>query len=276
MDLRAFWSELTLARPAALYLLAVPAAVLLWSLINAREWVKIWAPLMRAIALALIVLAIASPETVMRYEGASQPALVDVSASITPEMRTWTAHLLKNELKLRSGDPAMIFAASTVPGTIGAVISQLDSTGCDGCNPDHTNRDGAGATGRRPGSGRRTGHAGNRRMGERRRFDARGQRALRRAHPPRHLYSPRRNFDSQRRDDGAVAAARTRKGRALRPWRYDGQLQSAACDRHHLGLSRRFADRGAQSDTGPGRAADRFSGAQRSKRARFLSRNVQG
>ncbi len=139
MDLRAFWSELTLARPAALYLLAVPAAVLLWSLINAREWVKIWAPLMRAIALALIVLAIASPETVMRYEGASQPALVDVSASITPEMRTWTAHLLKNELKLRSGDPAMIFAASTVPGTIGAVISQLDSTGCDGCNPDHTN-----------------------------------------------------------------------------------------------------------------------------------------
>ncbi len=143
MDPRAFIGDLSLARPAALYLLAVPAIVLAWSLINAREWIKIWAPLMRAVALTLVVLAIANPEKVMRSEGAAQPAVVDASDSITPGMRAWTAHLLKDDLKLRAGDPAFIFATSPIARTIGAVESDFESTACDGCNPDHTNLEAA-------------------------------------------------------------------------------------------------------------------------------------
>src|SRR5215469_13988751 len=130
MDLRAFIADVSLSRPAALYLLAIPAVVLLWSLINAREWIKIWAPLMRALALALVVLAIASPEKVMHFEGATQPAVVDASGSITPEMRAWTAHLLKDDLKLRSGDPAFIFASSAIARNIGDVEADFETAAC--------------------------------------------------------------------------------------------------------------------------------------------------
>ena len=143
MDLRAFIADLSLSRPAALYLLAIPAVVLAWSLLNAREWVKIWAPLMRALALALFVLAIASPEKVMHFEGATQPAVVDASGSITPEMRAWTAHLLKDDLKLRGGDPAFIFAGSAVARSIGDVEADFETSACNGCDPDHTNLEAA-------------------------------------------------------------------------------------------------------------------------------------
>ncbi|MGO9607873.1 MAG: VWA domain-containing protein [Candidatus Binataceae bacterium] len=143
MDLRALIADLSFARPAALYLLVIPAVVLAWALINAREWVKIWAPLMRAAALALFVLAIANPEKVMHFEGAAQPAVIDASASITPEMRAWTTHLLKDDLKLRSGDPAFIFATSTIARSVGDAESDFASSACDGCGPDHTNLEGA-------------------------------------------------------------------------------------------------------------------------------------
>jgi len=143
VDARAFIADLSLSRPAALYLLIIPAIVLAWSLINAREWIKIWAPMMRALALALFVLAIASPEKVMHFEGATQPAVVDASGSITPEMRAWTAHLLKDDLKLRSGDPAFIFAGAAIARSIGEVESDFETTACDGCGPDHTNLEAA-------------------------------------------------------------------------------------------------------------------------------------
>lgn len=143
MDLRALLNDLSIARPAALYLLAIPAVVLLWSLFNARQWIKVWAPLMRAIALALFVVAIANPEKVMRYEGATQPAVVDSSASITQEMRAWAVNLLKNDLKLRSGDPAFIFASAAVSRTVGEVESEFEAKECDGCQPDHTNLEAA-------------------------------------------------------------------------------------------------------------------------------------
>ena len=139
MDPRALIADLSLSRPAALYLLAIPAIVLAWSLFNAREWIKIWAPLMRALALALFVLAIASPEKVMHFEGATQPAVVDASGSITPEMRAWTAHLLKNDLKLRNGDPAFIFASAAVARSVGDVESDFETAACNGCDPSHTN-----------------------------------------------------------------------------------------------------------------------------------------
>jgi Ca-activated chloride channel homolog len=143
MDLRALIGDLSLARPATLYLLAIPAIVLAWSLWNAREWIKIWAPLLRAIALSLFVLAIANPEKVMRFEGAAQPAVVDASESITPQMRAWTVHLLKDDLKLRPADPAFMFASSAVSRTIGEVEADFESTACDSCAPAHTNLEAA-------------------------------------------------------------------------------------------------------------------------------------
>ncbi len=58
--------DLALARPDALYLLAIPALVLLWGLVFAGEFRRIWAPIMRAFVLALFVLALANPQKVMR------------------------------------------------------------------------------------------------------------------------------------------------------------------------------------------------------------------
>lgn len=134
-------AEISLSRPDALYLLAIVALVLAWSLINinAREWKKIWAPVMRALALALFVLALANPQTVMHFEGAARPAIVDASASITPAMRAWTAKLLEDQLKLRPSDPALIFAGSTDSSTIGAIDSTLASgAACSSCAPEAT------------------------------------------------------------------------------------------------------------------------------------------
>ena len=98
--------DLTFAHRDALYLLAIPAVVLLWGLINAREVRRVFAPLMRAIVLALFVVALANPQQVMHSEGAARPAIVDASASITPAMRAWTLKLLRDDLGLRAGDPA--------------------------------------------------------------------------------------------------------------------------------------------------------------------------
>ena len=140
----AFPHDLTLAHPAALYLLAIPAVVLLWGIINAREFRRVFAPLMRAAALALFVIALANPQRVTHSEGAARPVLVDASASITPQMRAWTVKLLRDQLGLRGGDPAFMFASSAVPESISAMESAFEGgAGCPDCAPDSTNLEGA-------------------------------------------------------------------------------------------------------------------------------------
>ncbi len=132
--------DLTLAHPELLYLLALPAVVLLWSLINARELRRIYAPLMRAAVLALFVLAAAGPQQVMHSEGAARPALVDASASITPQMRAWTVKLLSEELGLRAADPVYMFASTVAPDSIGAMANAVRAgKECTACAPAATN-----------------------------------------------------------------------------------------------------------------------------------------
>src|SRR5260370_36487671 len=131
---------LTLAHPEALYLLAIPALVLLWGIINAREFRRVFAPLMRAAALALFVIALANPQRVMHSEGAARPVLVDASASISPAMRAWTVRLLREELALRGGDPAFMFARPAVPEPLSTLESAFESAaGCSDCVPTATN-----------------------------------------------------------------------------------------------------------------------------------------
>ncbi len=126
-----FQHDLTFAHREVLYLLAIPAIVAVWGLVNAREIRRVFAPLMRAIVLVLFVVAFANPQQVMHSEGAARPAIVDASASITPAMRAWTLKLIRDELGLRAGDPAYMFAASAVPESIGAVESAFaNGTGC--------------------------------------------------------------------------------------------------------------------------------------------------
>src|SRR5262249_55020306 len=58
--------------------------------------------------------------------------------SITPAMRTWTAALL-HDLKLRGGDPAVIFGTAAESTTIGFAMAKLDSAaGCASCAPNAT------------------------------------------------------------------------------------------------------------------------------------------
>ena len=136
--------DLTLAHPLALYLLALPALVILWGIINAREMRRVFAPLMRAAALALFVIALANPQHVTHSEGAARPVLVDASASITPQMRAWTVKLLRDQLGLRGGDPAFMFATGAVPESISAMESAFESgSGCSECGPNSTNLEGA-------------------------------------------------------------------------------------------------------------------------------------
>lgn len=139
MDPRALIANLAFERPEAFYLLALPAIVFIWGAINAREMRRLFAPAMRAIALALIVIAIASPDKVIRSEGAARPALVDASASITPAMRKWTAELLSDDLKLRPFDPAIMFGADCVSESIGDVVrAYAAAQSCDRCKPGAT------------------------------------------------------------------------------------------------------------------------------------------
>ncbi|MGD0672787.1 MAG: VWA domain-containing protein [Candidatus Binatus sp.] len=139
-----FQHDLTFAHREVLYLLAIPAIVALWGLVNAREIRRVFAPLMRAIVLVLFVVAFANPQQVMHSEGAARPAIVDASASITPAMRAWTLKLIRDELGLRAGDPAYMFASSAVPQSIGAVESAFaNGTGCAECGPGATNLESA-------------------------------------------------------------------------------------------------------------------------------------
>jgi hypothetical protein len=60
--------------------------------------------------------------------------VLDASASITPEMRTWAAGLVRDQLGLKPNDPAIIFAKQPVAQTIGEALDALTSpTGCQAC-----------------------------------------------------------------------------------------------------------------------------------------------
>ena len=143
-NIGALLRDVSFARPGALYLLAIPIVVLLWSLIGLRSFRRIFAPLMRALALALFVLALAGPEKVMRLEGATRPAVVDASASITPAMRAWETDLIGNQLKLRASDPAILFGSENHATSVSDAIEILKSTdGCKVCAPNATNLENA-------------------------------------------------------------------------------------------------------------------------------------
>lgn len=136
--------DLTFAHREVLNLLAIPAIVLLWGVLHARQFRRVFAPLMRALVLALFVLALANPQQVMQSEGAARPAIVDASASITPAMRGWTLKLLRDDLGLRAGDPAYMFASEAAPQSIGGVEAAFaNGTGCAECGPGATNLEGA-------------------------------------------------------------------------------------------------------------------------------------
>src|SRR5690349_25084405 len=112
-----------LGNPSALWLLAAVGVVFVWSLLGIDAPRKIVAPMLRAAVLALCVLALADPQTITREVGTTRPAVVDASASITQAMRSWTSSLLHEGLKLRSDDPAVIFASRAEPTTVGGALS---------------------------------------------------------------------------------------------------------------------------------------------------------
>ncbi len=132
--------DLTLGRPQALYLLPLAAALLGWWLWRARTPMRMAAPILRAIVMALFLAALADPRSVMRHEGAARPVMIDASASITPTMREWTIGVLRDRLKMRSGDPAMLFAGAPVMASLGAAEAMLaEKSGCADCAPGATN-----------------------------------------------------------------------------------------------------------------------------------------
>ena len=135
---------LTFARPEAFKLFAVLAILLLWWLWQARSLTRSIAPILRALVLALFIAALADPHSVRRSEGSARPALIDASASITPKMRDFTVDLLRNQLKLRPGDPAVIFATAPIEDTVGGTVTDLTSAGgCPECDPSSTNLEAA-------------------------------------------------------------------------------------------------------------------------------------
>src|SRR5579863_3001315 len=107
-DLGVMLAGVKLTNPGALWLLVAVGVILAWSLLGVDAPRKLFAPLLRAAVLALCVLALADPQTITRSEGTTRPAVIDASASITAAMRAWTGKLLRDDLKLRGGDPAVI------------------------------------------------------------------------------------------------------------------------------------------------------------------------
>jgi Mg-chelatase subunit ChlD len=136
--------DLTLAQPQALYLLgAVAVATLRW-LWQAGGVRRSAAPLLRALILSLLVLALADPRTVIRSEGSARPVLIDASASMTPPMRDFTVKLLRGGLGFRVSDPAVVFAGAPVVETIGGAESAMSTpVGCAACIAGATNLEAA-------------------------------------------------------------------------------------------------------------------------------------
>ena len=141
------WLELRsiqFARPPALYLFALAALILIYWLWRAGNIRRAGAPILRAIVLSLFILALAEPRTITRSEGSTRPVLIDASGSITPAMRDYTIALLRDRLKYRAQDPALIFAGTAVEHSFGDAASiLLQSAGCVQCAPAVTNLEAA-------------------------------------------------------------------------------------------------------------------------------------
>jgi Ca-activated chloride channel family protein len=127
-----------LLHPQALYLLIGVAAVLLWWLVQSSAPRHVFAPILRAIVLCLVVLALAQPQTRSTSQGSARPVALDLSASITPPMRREVAAIVRDTLKLRDSDPAVVFAGRPVVETAGEALHQLEGSGCEACEPDRT------------------------------------------------------------------------------------------------------------------------------------------
>src|SRR5271167_1380182 len=132
--------NITWLRPQALYLLIGVGVLTLWWIARAGELRKIPARIMRAAVLALLVLAMAGPQRQSTSEGAAKPVALDASLSITPEMRAWEADLVRDQLKLKPSDPAVIFAKQPLAQTVGDALASLTGpSGCQWCGPQATN-----------------------------------------------------------------------------------------------------------------------------------------
>jgi Ca-activated chloride channel homolog len=139
MNTAHLFTGVTLAEPHALWAMLAVAAILIWSLFGVDSPRKLIAPLMRAVVLALFVIALAGPQHVTRVQGTTRPAVIDASASITPAMREWTAKLLRDGLKLRADDPAVVFASRPEFTTVaGATKTLTAKAGCETCAPGAT------------------------------------------------------------------------------------------------------------------------------------------
>jgi len=136
--------SISLLRPNVLYLLIGAGLVLAWSMLQVDAPRKIFAPLIRALVLALVVFALAGPEQVATYQGKARPALVDLSASMTASMRDWAVKLLQDGLKLRPDDPAIAFAKNTELNDVGGVAKMASrADGCQRCEPGATDLEAA-------------------------------------------------------------------------------------------------------------------------------------
>jgi Ca-activated chloride channel homolog len=131
--------DITLLHPGALYLLIGVGVLLLWWILRVDSPRKIFAPILRAVVLALFVLAMAGPQRLSTSQGAAKPVLMDASLSMTREMREWTANLVRDQLKLKSSDPAIVFAKLPMAETIGGALRTLTgAAGCQACQPGAT------------------------------------------------------------------------------------------------------------------------------------------
>ena len=141
------WRQLdsiTLSHPHALYLFIGVALVLAWSMFYVDTPRKIFAPLLRALVLTLAILALANPEQIVTRQGNARPAMVDLSGSITESMRAWSVKLLREQLKLRSDDPAIAFGKNPVMSNIGEVATMAgNAKGCQQCAPEATDLEAA-------------------------------------------------------------------------------------------------------------------------------------
>jgi Ca-activated chloride channel homolog len=144
MNLPTSIRELTIAHPNALYLLIAVALIAAWWFMQADSPRRAIAPVMRALALALFVLALADPQTVLRFEGSTRPVLLDLSNSITPVMRQFDANLLAEQLKLRANDPAIMFGSEATSANVSDALAILKgNAGCKNCRPEATDLESA-------------------------------------------------------------------------------------------------------------------------------------
>jgi Ca-activated chloride channel homolog len=97
------------------------------------------APLLRAVVLSALVLALAEPRTITHTSGGTRPALIDVSSSITPAMRAYIISFLRDRLNYKAHDRAVLFGGTAVENSFEDAISILShNTGCLRCSPAAT------------------------------------------------------------------------------------------------------------------------------------------